>query len=140
MREHQGVRLLAEANVETETRFPKAAMNALSLKNLTGTSLSELLDEVLVGQIARRQAITNPENTVYSIKRFMGRRYDEVSEEMGITPSGQRRSNLPLLQSVAFENQLLTFMLTSVATEEAHYQPLLVDLRTILRLIQADLE
>mgnify|MGYP003479250078 CR=1 FL=1 len=35
--------------------------------------------EVLVGQIARRQAITNPENTVYSVKRFMGRRFDEVS-------------------------------------------------------------
>ncbi|MBC8132868.1 MAG: molecular chaperone DnaK, partial [Deltaproteobacteria bacterium] len=37
--------------------------------------------EVLVGQIARRQAITNPENTVYSVKRFMGRRHDEVQEE-----------------------------------------------------------
>src|SRR5436853_7723707 len=37
--------------------------------------------EVLVGQIARRQAITNPENTVYSVKRFMGRRFDEVTEE-----------------------------------------------------------
>jgi len=37
--------------------------------------------ERLVGQVAKRQAITNPENTVYSIKRFMGRRYDEVSEE-----------------------------------------------------------
>ena len=35
--------------------------------------------EVLVGQIARRQAITNPENTVYSIKRFMGRKFDEVA-------------------------------------------------------------
>ena len=35
--------------------------------------------ERLVGQVAKRQAITNPENTVYSIKRFMGRRYDEVS-------------------------------------------------------------
>ena len=34
--------------------------------------------EVLVGQIARRQAITNPENTVYSVKRFMGRRFEEV--------------------------------------------------------------
>ena len=42
--------------------------------------------EVLVGQIARRQAITNPENTVYSIKRFMGRRYDEVTEEMKRVP------------------------------------------------------
>ena len=37
--------------------------------------------ERLVGQVAKRQAVTNPENTVYSIKRFMGRRYDEVSEE-----------------------------------------------------------
>ncbi|MFZ1206524.1 MAG: molecular chaperone DnaK [Candidatus Acidiferrales bacterium] len=37
--------------------------------------------ERLVGQVAKRQAITNPENTVYSIKRFMGRRYDEVVEE-----------------------------------------------------------
>src|ERR1700758_5259622 len=42
--------------------------------------------EVLVGQIARRQAITNPENTVYSIKRFMGRRYDEVGEETRRVP------------------------------------------------------
>src|ERR1700727_880750 len=37
--------------------------------------------ERLVGQVAKRQAVTNPENTVYSIKRFMGRRYDEVVEE-----------------------------------------------------------
>jgi molecular chaperone DnaK len=37
--------------------------------------------ERLVGQVAKRQAVTNPENTVYSIKRFMGRRYDEVTEE-----------------------------------------------------------
>ena len=36
--------------------------------------------ERLVGQVAKRQAITNPENTVYSIKRFMGRRYDEVTK------------------------------------------------------------
>jgi molecular chaperone DnaK len=47
----------------------------------------------LVGQVAKRQSITNPENTVYSIKRFVGRRYDEVSEEMKmvpykVTPSG----------------------------------------------------
>src|SRR6185503_5471416 len=37
--------------------------------------------EILVGQIAKRQAVTNPENTVFSIKRFMGRRYDEVEQE-----------------------------------------------------------
>jgi molecular chaperone DnaK len=42
--------------------------------------------ERLVGQIAKRQAITNPENTVFSIKRFMGRRYNEVSSEMKLVP------------------------------------------------------
>jgi molecular chaperone DnaK len=42
--------------------------------------------ERLVGQVAKRQAVTNAENTVYSIKRFMGRRFDEVSEEMKLVP------------------------------------------------------
>ena len=40
----------------------------------------------LAGQVAKRQAVTNPENTVYSIKRFMGRRYGEVNEEMKMVP------------------------------------------------------
>jgi molecular chaperone DnaK len=39
-----------------------------------------------VGQVARRQAITNPENTIFSIKRFMGRRYEEVSQEIKLVP------------------------------------------------------
>ncbi|MEZ0312925.1 MAG: molecular chaperone DnaK [Myxococcota bacterium] len=43
-------------------------------------------EEVLVGQVARRQAITNPENTVFSIKRFMGRRMDEVPDEVRRVP------------------------------------------------------
>ncbi len=42
--------------------------------------------ERLVGQVAKRQAVTNPENTVFSIKRFMGRRFDEVNEEMKMVP------------------------------------------------------
>ncbi|MBZ5607008.1 MAG: molecular chaperone DnaK [Acidobacteriia bacterium] len=42
--------------------------------------------ERLVGQVAKRQSVTNPENTVYSIKRFMGRRFNEVSEEMKLVP------------------------------------------------------
>src|SRR5262245_14554258 len=42
--------------------------------------------ERLVGQVAKRQAVTNPENTVFSIKRFMGRKFDEVTEEMKMVP------------------------------------------------------
>jgi len=42
--------------------------------------------EILVGQVAKRQAIANPENTIFSVKRFMGRSFDEVSEEMKMVP------------------------------------------------------
>ena len=42
--------------------------------------------ERLVGQVAKRQAVTNPENTVYSIKRFMGRRFNEVQSEIKTVP------------------------------------------------------
>src|SRR5260370_12033258 len=42
--------------------------------------------ERLVGQVAKRQAVTNPENTIYSIKRFMGHRYDEVADELKRVP------------------------------------------------------
>jgi len=42
--------------------------------------------ERLVGQVAKRQAVTNPENTIFSIKRFMGRRHSEVTEEMKMVP------------------------------------------------------
>jgi molecular chaperone DnaK len=42
--------------------------------------------ERLVGQVAKRQAITNPENTVYSVKRFMGRRFNEISDELKMVP------------------------------------------------------
>ena len=49
--------------------------------------------ERLVGQAAKRQAVTNPENTVFSIKRFMGRRYDEVAEESRLVPYKVVRNN-----------------------------------------------
>src|SRR3982751_4739409 len=50
--------------------------------------------ERLVGQVAKRQGVTNPENTGFSIKRFMGRKYDEVNEEMKMVPyQVQRASN-----------------------------------------------
>ena len=43
-------------------------------------------DEVLVGTIAKRQAVTNPENTVYSSKRFIGRRFEEVERDTSRVP------------------------------------------------------
>src|SRR6187402_1599830 len=49
--------------------------------------------ERLVGQVAKRQAVTNAENTIYSIKRFMGRRSDEVNEEMKMVPYKVVRSS-----------------------------------------------
>ncbi len=49
--------------------------------------------ERLVGQVAKRQSITNPKNTVYSIKRFMGRRYEEVSDEMKMVPYKVERAD-----------------------------------------------
>lgn len=63
-------------------------------------------NERLVGQTAKRQAVVNPENTVYSIKRFMGRRYDEVETERKMVsfqvvkgPAGDARVHLPLARS-----------------------------------------
>ncbi len=49
--------------------------------------------ERLVGQVAKRQAVTNPQNTIFSVKRFMGRRFDEVNEEMKMVPYGVQKSD-----------------------------------------------
>ncbi len=62
--------------------------------------------ERLVGQVAKRQAVTNPENTVFSIKRFMGRRYDEVNEEMKMVPYQVERAGNADVR-VKANNQLL---------------------------------
>ncbi|MGE0641993.1 MAG: molecular chaperone DnaK [Thermoanaerobaculia bacterium] len=49
--------------------------------------------ERLVGQVAKRQAVTNPNNTIFSIKRFMGRRFEEVSDEMKMVPYKVERAD-----------------------------------------------
>ncbi len=69
-----------------EGREPKVITNEEGSR-LTPSVVAFTKDgERLVGQVAKRQAITNPERTVYSIKRFMGRRYEEITEEAKLVP------------------------------------------------------
>jgi molecular chaperone DnaK len=69
-----------------EGREPKVIVNEEGTR-ITPSVVAFTKDgERLVGQVAKRQAITNPERTVYSVKRFMGRRYNEVTEEARLVP------------------------------------------------------
>src|SRR5262249_16561121 len=65
---------------------PKVIPNSEGARTTPSVVAFAKSGERLVGQVAKRQAITNPENTIYSIKRFMGRRYSEVTEEMKMVP------------------------------------------------------
>ncbi|MGH9518400.1 MAG: Hsp70 family protein, partial [Terriglobales bacterium] len=69
-----------------ENGEPKVIANAEGGRTTPSVVAFAKNGERLVGQVAKRQAITNPEGTVYSIKRFVGRRYDEVTEEMKMVP------------------------------------------------------
>jgi len=65
---------------------PKVIPNAEGLRTTPSVVAFSKSGERLVGLVARRQAVTNPKNTVYSIKRFMGRKYDEVQSEIKLVP------------------------------------------------------
>src|SRR2546425_2987856 len=69
-----------------EGNEPKVIVNAEGSRLTPSVVAFTKSGERLVGQVAKRQAVTNPENTVFSIKRFMGRKYEEVSEEMKMVP------------------------------------------------------
>jgi molecular chaperone DnaK len=69
-----------------EGNEPKVIPNAEGSRTTASVVAFTAGGERLVGQVAKRQAVTNPQNTVFSIKRFMGRRFDEVSEEMKMVP------------------------------------------------------
>ncbi len=65
---------------------PKVIPNAEGNRTTASVVAFSKSDERLVGQVAKRQSVTNPDRTIFSIKRFMGRKYDEVSEEMKMVP------------------------------------------------------
>src|SRR6202020_2924352 len=69
-----------------EGREPKVIVNEEGARTTPSVVAWDEKGEVLVGQIAKRQAVTNPENTVFSSKRFIGRRFEEVSEETKRVP------------------------------------------------------
>src|SRR5713226_9260384 len=69
-----------------EGNEPKVIVNAEGSRLTPSVVGFTKSGERLVGQVAKRQAVTNPENTVFSIKRFMGRKFDEVNEEMKMVP------------------------------------------------------
>ena len=65
---------------------PKVIANAEGFRTTPSVVAFSKSGERLVGLVARRQAVTNPKNTIYSIKRFMGRKYDEVGSEIKLVP------------------------------------------------------
>ena len=69
-----------------EGREPKVIVNEEGSRLTPSVVAWDDKGEVLVGQIAKRQAVTNPENTIYSAKRFIGRKFEEVSEETKRVP------------------------------------------------------
>ena len=84
--------------------------------------------EVLVGQVAKRQAIVNPENTVYSIKRFMGRRFDEIESERKIVsykvvqgPSGDVRVSIPQTGRTYTPQEISAFILQKLKRDAEAY-------------------
>src|SRR5258708_8428590 len=69
-----------------EGREPKVIVNEEGSRTTPSVVAWDDKNEVLVGQIAKRQAVTNPENTVFSSKRFIGRRFEETQEETKRVP------------------------------------------------------
>ncbi len=124
-------------------------INSGNLKNLSNTTLRIKLTNwvATMDDISRQEAelgvqrekvldmFRTDQNSLGTIYKYAG-----VYETMELPTRAGERSNLNLLNAPAFENNLLMFILTCHATENAHYLPLMKDLDGILQLIEADLE
>ncbi|NPV76405.1 MAG: molecular chaperone DnaK [Anaerolineae bacterium] len=84
--------------------------------------------ERLVGQTAKRQAVTNSENTIYSIKRFMGRRYDEVEKERAMVPyrvvkgaAGDARVHIPVTNKEYTPQEISAMILSKLKADAEAY-------------------
>ena len=124
-------------------------INSGSLKDISNTALRKNL----TNWISTIDDIGNQENelAIQREKVLDIFRTDEMSlrtifdlsgtsQELGLSNAQNRISNLQLLNSTEFENNILTFLLTTNAMEEAHYNPLMQDLNTILELIKAEIK
>lgn len=85
-------------------------------------------NERLVGQTAKRQAVVNPENTIYSIKRFMGRRYEEVATERSMVPfevvqgpAGDARVNIPIINKEYSPQEISAMILAKLKSDAEAY-------------------
>ena len=124
-------------------------INSGSLKDITNDTLRIRLTNWIstIEDIANQEQMLGEErnNTVnvfrdegYSIHTMLD--YTGMSEKLGIPPSKNPVSNLGALESVAFENNILLFIITSQSTETEHYNPLMVSLDAILETINNELE
>ena len=86
-----------------EGKEPKVIANEEGARLTPSVVAFDEKGEVLVGQIARRQAITNPENTVFSSKRFMGRKFNDPDHAGGDRSASRSRSSAASNGDVAFE-------------------------------------
>ncbi len=84
--------------------------------------------ERMVGQVAKRQAVVNPDNTIYSIKRFMGRHYDEVESERKMVPfqvirgaAGDARVKLPITNREYTPQEISAMILGKLKTDAEAY-------------------
>ena len=107
---------------------PKVIINAEGSRLTPSVVAFTRKGERLVGQLARRQAVLNPENTVFSIKRFMGRRFDEVEAERRQVPyevrSGRNnevRVNLPAAGKEFTPEEISAMILQKLKTDAENY-------------------